>query len=198
MPAASQRAISALLVLLLHALLLFAFLQFLVKPQSAGIPNPERLLELMISMPKAAPPPPPAAPRAQRAPVRARPGGERSGAMPSLAPPVLTPDIRGLGQALFGCAPENLANLTPEQRAHCPGGFSRPDDSAVLEPPSHVKDPLRRAAEMKARNAPLRVPCTSVVDAPVGGGAAAVPMADPFCLMGGAIKGFGPLSGLSK
>ena len=197
MPAASQRAISALLVLLLHALLLFAFLQFLVKPQGAGISHPERLLELMISMPKAAPPPP-AAPARQRAPFRVQPGGEKSGALPSLAPPVETPDIRGLGQALLGCAPENLATLTPEQRAHCPGGFSRPDDSAVLEPPSHVNDPLRRAAEMKARNAPLRVPCTSVIDAPVGGGTAAVPMADPFCLMGGAIKGFGPLNGLSK
>jgi hypothetical protein len=201
MPATSQsqRAISALLVLLLHALLLFAFLQFLVKPQSAGLRNSERLLELMISMPRVAPPPPtPAAPREQRAPVRVQPGGERSGAMPSLAPPVLTPDIRGFGQALLGCAPENLVNLTPEQRAHCPGGFSRPDDSAVLEPPSHVKDPLRRAAEMKARNAPLRVPCTSVMGAPVGGGTAAVPMADPFCLMGGAFKGFDPLNGLSK
>ena len=197
MPAASQRAISALLVLLLHALLLFAFVQFLVKPQSAGISNPEHLLELMISMPRA-PAPPPAAPRGQRAPARVQPRGERSGPMPSLAPPVQTPDIRGLGQALFGCAPENLAKLTPEQRAHCPGGFSRPDNSAVIEPPSHVKDPLRRATEMRARNAPLRVPCTSVIEAPVGGGAAAVPMADPFCLMGGAIKGFGPLDGLSK
>lgn len=201
MSAASQpqRAISALLVLLLHALLLLALLQFLVKPQNAGTSHPERLLELMISMPRApTPPPPPAAPRGQRAPVRVQPGGERSGAMPSLAPPVLTPDIRGFGQALLGCAPENLANLTPEQRAHCPGGFSRPDDSAVLQPPSHVKDPLRRAAEMKARNALLRVPCTAVVGAPVGGGSVAVPMADPFCLMGGAIEGFGPLNGLSK
>ena len=200
MPVASQsqRAISALLVLLLHALLLFAFLQFLVKPQGAGISHPERLLELMISMPRVAPPPSPAAPRGQRTPTRVQLGGERSGEMPSLAPPVPTPDIRGLGQALFGCAPENLANLTAEQRAHCPGGFSRPDDSAVVEPPSHVKDPLRRAAEMKARNAPLRVPCTSVINAPVGGGAAAVPMTDPFCVVEGAIKGFGPLSGLSK
>jgi hypothetical protein len=199
MSAASQpqRAISALLVLLLHALLLFAFLQFLVKPQSAGISHPERLLELMISMPRAPAPPPPAPPRGQRAPVRVQPGGERSGAMPSLAPPVPTPDIRGLGQALLGCAPENLSNLIVEQRSHCPG-FSRPDDSAVLEPPSHVRDPVRRAAEMKARNALLRVPCTSVIDAPVGGGSVAVPMADPFCLMGGAIKGFGPLNGLSK
>jgi hypothetical protein len=118
--------------------------------------------------------------------------------MPSLAPPALTPDIRGLGQALLGCAPENLVNLTPEQRAHCHSGFSAPDESAVAEPPSHVKDPLRCAAEMKARNTPLRIPCTSVINAPVGGGAVAVPMADPFCVVEGAIKGFGPLSGLSK
>jgi hypothetical protein len=198
MPATSQsqRAISALLVLLLHALLLFAFLQFLVKPQGAGIANPERLLELMISMPRVSAPP--AAPARQRAPVRVHPGGEQSGGMPSLAPPALTPDIRGLGEALLGCAPENLVNLTPEQRTRCHSGFSRPDDSAVVEPPSHVKDPLRRAAEMKARSTPLRIPCTSVIDAPVGGGTAAVPMADPFCVVGGVIKGFGPLNGLSK
>jgi hypothetical protein len=198
MPATSQsqRAISALLVLLLHALLLFAFLQFLVKPQGAGIANPERLLELMISMPRVSAPP--AAPARQRAPVRVHPGGEQSGGMPSLAPPALTPDIRGLGEALLGCAPENLVNLTPEQRTRCHSGFSRPDNSAVVEPPSHVKDPLRRAAEMKARSTPLRIPCTSVIDAPVGGGTAAVPMADPFCVVGGVIKGFGPLNGLSK
>jgi hypothetical protein len=197
-PSQSQRAISALLVLLLHALLLFAFLRFLVKPQSAGIPNPERLLESMISMPKVTATPPPAAPARQRARVRVQPSGEQSGGMPSPAPPALTPDIRGLGQAVLGCAPENLVNLTPAQRAHCPGGFSAPDESAVAEPPSHVKDPLRRAAEMKARNAPLRIPCTSVIDAPVGGGTAAVPMVDPSCALDGALRGFGPLSGLSK
>lgn len=197
-PSQSQRAISALLVLLLHALLLFAFLQFLVKPQSAGIPNPERLLELMIRMPRLSAPPPPAAPVRQRAPARVHPGGEQSGRMPSFAPPALTPDIRGLGQALLGCAPENLVNLTPAQKAHCPGGFSAPDERAVAEPPSHVKDSLRRAAEMKAKNAPLRIPCTSVIDAPVGGGTAAVPMVDPSCTLDGALRGFGPLSGLSK
>jgi hypothetical protein len=194
----SQRAISALLVLLLHALLLFAFLQFLVKPQGAGLSQPERLLELMISMPKVVtPPPPPAAPARQRAPARVQPGGEKSGAMPSLAPPAPTPDIRGLGQALLGCAPENLSNLTVEQRAHCPG-FSRPDDSALIESPSHVKDPVRRAAEMRARNKLLRIPCTSITQAQIGGGTATVPMTDPFCVLEGAIKGFGPLNGLSK
>lgn len=195
-----QRAVSALAVLLLHALLLFALLHFLVRPQDASLPVAERILEFVISPPKvvAPTPVPPAAPRRQRIPVQALPGGEQSGAMPSLAPPVPTPDIRGLGQALLGCAPENLSNLTPEQRAHCHSGFSRPDETAVIEPPSHVKDPARRAAEMAARNAKVRVPCTSVIDAPVGGGTAAVPMVDPACLIGGAVKGFGPLNGLSK
>jgi hypothetical protein len=199
MPASSQqRAISALLVLLLHAVLLFAFLQYLVKPQSAGLPNPERLLELMIRMPRVSAPLPPAAPARQRAPVRVQPSGEQSGGMPSLALPPLTPDIRGFGQALLACAPENLVNLTPTQRAHCPGGFSAPGESPVAEPPSDVKDPLRRAAEMKARSTPLRIPCTSVINAPVGGGTAAVPMVDPSCALDGALRGFGPLSGLSK
>jgi hypothetical protein len=118
--------------------------------------------------------------------------------MPSLAPPAQTPDISGFGQALLGCAPENLASLTLEQRAHCPGGFSRPDDRAVIEPPSHVKDPVRRAAEMRARSAPTRVPCVSIIDAPVGGGTVAAPMVDPVCAMRGAAEGFDPLNGLSK
>jgi hypothetical protein len=194
-----QRAVSALAVLLLHALLLFALLHFLVRPQDARLPGAERILEFVISPPKvAAPAPVPTAPRRQRVPVQAPPGGETSGAVPSLAPPAQTPDIRGLGQALLGCAPENLSSLTPEQRANCHNGFSRPDDRAVIEPPSHVKDPARRAAEMAARNATLRVPCTSVIDAPVGGGTAAVPMVDPACVIGGAFRGFGPLSGLPK
>lgn len=198
-PSQQQRAVSALAVLLLHVLLLFALLHFLVKPQSARLPSAERLLEFIISTPKISPPTPmPDRPRQRQAPVRAQPGGEPSDAMPSLAPPASTPDISGFGQALLGCAPENLASLSPDQRAHCPGGFSRPDDSAVIEPSSHVKDPVRRAAEMRARNGAVRVPCTSIINAPVSGGTAAVPMVDPVCAMRGAAQGFDPLNGLSK
>jgi hypothetical protein len=98
---------------------------------------------------------------------------------------------------LLGCAPENLSNLTVEQRSHCPG-FSGRDDSDVIESPSHVNDPVRRAAEMRARNKLLRIPCTSITQAQTGGGTATVPMTDPFCVLGGIIKGFGPLNGLSK
>jgi hypothetical protein len=59
---------------------------------------------------------------------------------PSLAPPS---GLAGFGQALFGCAPEHYADLTPDQRTHCPKpgeGMTRNDDKDLgTEPRSHVK-----------------------------------------------------------
>jgi hypothetical protein len=191
---------SFLLVALLHALLLFALLHFLVQPQRAIIAAPERLLEMIISTARPPAPVPAApAPRRKPVPVLPAPGGEHSGAMPSLAPPVAAPDITGLGQALFGCAPENIPNLTPDQRAHCTNGFTRPDENAVIEPKSHVKDPARRAAEMATKNPPGRVPCTSITEVQTSlSTSTLVPMVDPACAIGGLLHGFGPLNGLAK
>ncbi len=199
---ASQRpqpaaALSLVLVVLLHALLLFAFLHFLVTAPRSVRPVPERLLEMIISTarkpllaPMTAPPSKPAT-----APHR---GGEHSGVMPSYAPPVAAPDVTGLGQALFGCAPEN-PNLSPEQRAHCTNGFTRPDDNALIEPKSHVKDPARREAEMRTKNTPGRVPCTSLTEVQTSlAGNTMVPLVDPVCAIGGLVNGFGPLNGLDK
>jgi hypothetical protein len=186
------------LVLLLHVLLLFALLHFLVRPPVAIPSSTARLLEMIISTAR---PPAPAQVRQHRQqaapPVPSR-GGEHSGAMPSFTPPAAVPDISGLGRDLFGCTPENLSNLPADQRAHCHMGFTRPDDTAVTEPSSHVRDPARRAAEMAAKNTPLRIPCTSVEEAPSGAGPVAVPMVDPACALKGALSGFGPLSGLGK
>jgi hypothetical protein len=195
---AASRALSLALVVLLHALLLFAVLHFMVMAQKGARPMPERLLEMIISTARK-----PVTVSARAAPVRrapslAQPGGEHSGLMPSYAPPVATPDITGLGQALFGCAPDN-PNLSPEQRAHCPGAFTRPDDNALVEPKSHVKDPARREAEMRTKNTPGRVPCTSLTEVQSSpGGSTMVPLVDPFCAIGGLINGFGPLNGLDK
>ena len=199
-PDASPRLLSLLLVALLHALLLFAVLHFMVvAPKSSAVSAPERLLEMIIDTSrKAAPLPAPAAPRAKPTPRR---GGVTTGLMPSYAPPVAPPDVTGLGQALFGCAPEN-PTLTPEQRAHCTnalgGGFTRPDDNALVEPKSHVKDPARREAEMRTKNTPGRIPCTEIISGHTGGGDVPVPGADPVCVLGGLINGFGPLNGLDK
>jgi hypothetical protein len=190
---------SFLLVALLHALLLFALLHFLVQRQTAITTAPEHLLEMIISTAR---PPTPApatpAPKRKPMPVVPTPGGEHSGVLPSLAPPVAPPDITGLGQALFGCAPENIPNLTPDQRAHCTNSFTRPDENAVIEPKSHVKDPARRAAEMATKNTPGRIPCVGVMDAPAPHGTVAAPEINPFCVIGGLLHGFGPLNGLAK
>lgn len=195
----ASRALSLLLVALLHALLLFAILHFMVVgPRLASASAPEHLLEMIIDTAKKPAPVKTTAPRSRLAPSRPRPGGVTSGAMPSYAPSVAPPDMTGLGQALFGCAPENLTSLTPDQRAHCANGFTRPDDNALVEPKSHVKDPLRREAEMRAKNTPVRVPCTYVTSAPAPHGSAPAPMVNPICALDGLINGFRPLNGLDK
>lgn len=50
--------------------------------------------------------------------------------------------MQGLGRALFGCAPEAYANLSPEDRAHCPkpGVHVPPSAEEELYPKSHAKD----------------------------------------------------------
>lgn len=106
--------------------------------------------------------------------------------------------MRGLGQSLFGCAPEQMAGLDKEARVRCGTGFARPDDSAVAEPKSRVKDPARRAAEMKTKNTPGRIPCTYVGEAPAPHGTVAAPMVSPLCVLDGLLNGFGPLNGLGK
>src|SRR6185437_8373777 len=83
--------------------------------------------------------------------------------LPPLALPPPATDLQAFGQALFGCAPENLNSLTAEQRAHCaaPGRPPR-DATGMAELPSLVTDLPRRQAELAARNTPARVPCASV------------------------------------
>jgi hypothetical protein len=169
-----------------------------VTPKEAVTAAPEHLLEMIINTARKPVPTPAPVLRSRPAPSLPRRGGENSGAMPSLAPPVPAPDVTGLGQALFGCAPENVPNLTPDERAHCANGLTRPDDNAPVEPRSHVQDPARREAEMRAKNTPGRVPCTYITSARVPNGSAPLPMANPICALNGAISGFDPLNGLSK
>lgn len=53
----------------------------------------------------------------------------------SLAPPS---GLAGFGRSLFGCAPERYADLTPDERAHCPKpgeGLAKNDDRDLNTPP---------------------------------------------------------------
>lgn len=69
-----------------------------------------------------------------------------------LAPPSgLAGGLTGFGQALFGCAPEHYADLTPDQRAHCPKpgeGLAKNEWPDLMHTPSHVKDNARWANAM--------------------------------------------------
>jgi hypothetical protein len=60
-----------------------------------------------------------------------------------LAPPG---GIAGFGRSLFDCAPEHYAELTPDERAHCPKpgeGMAKRDDNDLTAPPrSRAKDEL--------------------------------------------------------
>lgn len=77
-------------------------------------------------------------------------------AVPSIAAPPAAaspraPDLAGFGQALFGCAPEHYADLTPDQRAHCPRpgeGLANKEQPDLMGTRSHVKDNARWANVM--------------------------------------------------
>jgi len=71
---------------------------------------------------------------------------------PVAASPLAPPSgLAGFGQALFGCAPEHYADLTPHQRAHCPKpgeGLANKEQPDLMGMPSHVKENTRWANAM--------------------------------------------------
>lgn len=87
--------------------------------------------------------------------------------------------------------------MTLEERSHCPGALTRPDDTVVMMPKSHVKDSERRAAELRAKNTPGSIPCSYIAVEKTSG--SAVPAANLVCLADGLLgSGFAPLSGMGK
>lgn len=98
------------------------------------------------------------------------------------------PGVNGLQLSLFGCAPENLANLTPEQRARCTSSLAMSGFTSTI--PGTVKelslDPGRWRAAITARNTPLEVPCThleEVTNGTIGGGHSTAVFVDPQCVI---------------
>jgi hypothetical protein len=174
-----QRATGAALVLLLHALLLIVALRAITHP---GTPLRAEH-ELLFVLPPLHQPAPrttitaPPAPPAPRGIVLAP---------PILPPPVApAPDIRGLGQNLFGCAPETLGNLSAEQRARCGGIAPGSEGLGIGEPRSHVKDAQLRAAEMEKKNTPTTVPCVTIQTQSLGPAYQQhILMVDPVCANG--------------
>jgi len=164
----THRAISILLVLILHTLLILALARFMVRPQNPAfrtVPQ-ARLFEMIIDTARF--PVPGTAKRAPRpAPVRAavRPVPQTAplAEPPPPAVPTPAPDIRGFGQALTGCAPENLANLDDAERSRCGkfGALPSHDPGAVdyADRADQIPGAKRWARELARKKAPLLLPC---------------------------------------
>lgn len=182
---------SLMLVALLHGLLLMLLLHAFTPNNTRALSPRETILRLVPLLQRA--------PKEEAAPSAGTARNARPLPAPAMPPSIATtpaPDVTGLGMRLFGCAPEQLATLTPEERVRCATGLKAPDRSVVSIPKSQVQDPARRAAEMRAKNSPLRIPCTYVGSAPAPHGTAVAGMIDPFCALDGLFNGYAPLTGL--
>lgn len=92
--------------------------------------------------------------------------------------------LRGLNLDLFGCAPEDLANLTSEQRARCAPSLRKHDGNSVdyADHTDRAHDARRWARGVVRKKSPLLLPCAS----PVG----ISPLGTAFCLANGILNGF--------
>jgi len=147
-----DHVIGGALALLVQAI--FLLLVLLSPSHSARPDSPAR--ETLLFFPPLAVPAPSTidarGPRKRRTTQVLVPGPPPIVALPapstSLAPPS---GLAGFGQALFGCAPEHYADLTPDQHAHCPKpgeGLANTEQPDLMGGHSHVKDNARWANAM--------------------------------------------------
>jgi len=180
----AHRAVSILLVLILHTLLVLALLRFMVRPQNSAFREAPRLFEMMIDTARL---PAPRTRKGAPRPAPARAAVEPAPQIPPLAEPLSptpTPDIRAFGQALVGCAPENVTNLTEAQRSQCRkfGALPSYDPSAVDYADRSVPGAKRWARELARKNAPLLLPC--------GNSRSADPVYTGACIIANIANGF--------
>lgn len=158
----TNHAVSILLVLIFHALLIFALLRFMVSPQHSAFVPQTRLLEMIINTAHS-PEPGTSKEALKTAPRRAAARPAPQTFAPSETPIVPTPDIRGFGQELSGCAPEKFTNLDEAQRSRCRnlGAFSRYDPGALdwVDHTGNAPGAKRWERELARKNAPLLLPC---------------------------------------
>jgi hypothetical protein len=79
----------------------------------------------------------------------------------TLPPATGETDLSGIHGSLFNCAPENLVNLSPDERAQCAIASTRREDdtTAVMNQPSRTKNPVRWARAVQRKQNPTLLPC---------------------------------------
>jgi hypothetical protein len=180
----SRHLRGAALVLALHFTIISLLVQSLETPISMAPAQQEILLNFRpVVKPKLEP----RIKKSAKGPTHAQ---RPSISFPTHAPPAAlgaAPSASdSLNLSLFGCAPENLSNLTEEERAHC----SEAPNAASLESsipgstPERAVQAGRWASSSAREHAPMRVPCVGLGQTAGGGPgrSATVGMVDFTCL----------------
>jgi hypothetical protein len=182
----------AAVVALLHVLVIAA----LVKATYVTIPNHPiaREIEVWFIFPPKPKPKTELAPRNEKAksPKQITP---ETTFIPDYSHITLPPswgakNTSGLNRSLFGCEPDQIALLPPEDRAKCPSvaAASRDRDKDGVDYHDHTdrsKDRVHWARGRDRKNLPLLLPCAS----PYGVG---VSLGTLLCLAKGVTEGFDP------
>ena len=182
-PDKKRRLIALGGVLSVHLALLALLLSGM--PRIAGVRDAPR--EIFFSFaplpkPRETSPPAPVPSPAPAAPSRTRPVPPEAGIAPN-------PQARGVDVPLFRCAPQDLADLSPEERDRCAAAFAAPvpRDAIPGTVREHAVDADRWSAAIASRNAPVTMPCSYLKvihkDVIYGMTDTAV-MVDPLCALG--------------
>ena len=94
--------------------------------------------------------------------------------------------LKGLSLSLFGCGPENLINLSREERTHCTGSINAASLRGTI--PGAVVTRARHADHWEAaiaeRNGGIKAPCSDITK--LADGSSAV-MVDSLCALRGVL-----------
>jgi hypothetical protein len=167
-----DRLSSALLALLIQTgligLLIFSF-------EAAQRPQQEQESILYLSRPpirkvkpavtiidaRGAPPNRKRSAKPSALPLFVQPDTTSTAISPTAVAPSSPEALNSLGHALFDCAPEKLAKLSPDERAHClPSleGLAKPNGSDVTTSPYQAKNEAEWNDEMARKSAPVGPP----------------------------------------
>jgi hypothetical protein len=181
----SPRLPAAIVVALVHV----AFIGFILSSQPGTIALPPVPHEIYYLFPPAPP--------LERLPHRIEPPAVAHRARPlfryepSTGITLPAPVESALEQSLFGCAPEDLARLTPAQRAHCGEAYSARAFDGPLPGTLQPLDAARWQSDIDSRNSPPSMACTGAASTPARApnSTSTATLVDPLCLL----RSFGSL-----
>jgi hypothetical protein len=185
-PPLGQRTLALLVALALQISFLLLLAQPVLKPSLA---MRQQAREMMLILPRLrVPAPSRPALRAPSIPSSIRPEVTPPTQAPSASSviPLIPPGaVQGFGQALNDCAPENYARLPDDKKALCnrPGaGVAVRQAPNLMGAPPPVRNNDIWAAQLAARNTPLRVDCTHLATQSLGPGHESTSVfVDPLC-----------------